>query len=300
MNDHDKIFKEIESIKENAADFIQGTFPKHLVQQLDLDSLKLEKTSYLDDTLKESFSDLVYSCTYSGKTVVTITLLFEHKSYPVRHPHLQLLRYMLRIWDAQPKKQRYLQPVIPVIFYHGRKRWTYRSFAQSFAGVDVLLERFVPHFDYLLTDLSQYDARAIRETIFKRDANRILMQLLKYVGDERLIEEHFQEIFAPGTSYFSNPEGESFLISVLVYIYHTVDLSPGSIVQRLSEISREGGQIAMTTATRLHEEGKRQGIQEERRMNAQRMLADNVPIQAIAKYTGLSIAEIEALRDEKD
>lgn len=78
MNDHDKIFKEIESIKENAADFIQGTFPKHLVQQLDLDSLKLEKTSYLDDTLKESFSDLVYSCTYSGETVVTITLLFEH------------------------------------------------------------------------------------------------------------------------------------------------------------------------------------------------------------------------------
>lgn len=76
-----------------------------------------------------------------------------------------------------------------------------------------------------------------------------------------------------------------------------------SVGQRLSEISREGSQIDMTTATRLHEEGKRQGIaegkqqgiQEEKRMNARRMLADNVPIQAIAK----TIAEIEALRDEQ-
>jgi len=41
-------------------------------------------------------------------------------------------------------------------------------------------------------------------------------------------------------------KGESFCLT---------DGTPNSVVQRLSEISHEGGQIAMTTATRLHQEG---------------------------------------------
>ena len=45
--------------------------------------------------------------------------------------------------------------------------------------------------------------------------------------------------------------------------------------------------------------GREQGMKQNSKENARRMLADNVPIQAIAKYTGLSIAEIEALRDEQ-
>ena len=47
------------------------------------------------------------------------------------------------------------------------------------------------------------------------------------------------------------------------------------------------------------EQGIEQGMKQNSKENARRMLADNVPIQAIAKYTGLSIAEIEALRDEQ-
>ena len=36
MNEHDKLFKEIESIKENAIDLIQSTFPSEIVRELDL------------------------------------------------------------------------------------------------------------------------------------------------------------------------------------------------------------------------------------------------------------------------
>ncbi len=40
-NPHDKVFREIESIKENVIDLIEGTFPEELLKRLDLDSLKL-------------------------------------------------------------------------------------------------------------------------------------------------------------------------------------------------------------------------------------------------------------------
>ena len=52
----------------------------------------------------------------------------------------------------------------------------------------------------------------------------------------------------------------------------------------------------MTTATRLHEEGKRQGILEEKRMNARKMLERGMRLDLISEVTGLSVAEIETLR----
>lgn len=45
--------------------------------------------------------------------------------------------------------------------------------------------------------------------------------------------------------------------------------------------------------------GREQGIEQASRENARRMLAKNYPIEDIAVITGLSVAEIEALRDEQ-
>jgi predicted transposase YdaD len=57
---------------------------------LDLETLKLDKTEYIDSKLRTSFSDVVYDCRYGEKGKVKISLLFEHKSKPERFPQLQL------------------------------------------------------------------------------------------------------------------------------------------------------------------------------------------------------------------
>ena len=44
-----------------------------------------------------------------------------------------------------------------------------------------------------------------------------------------------------------------------------------------------------------HAEGKAEGLIEGKRQTAQEMKADGMPVQVIAKYTGLSVAEIESL-----
>jgi hypothetical protein len=53
-------------------------------------------------------------------------VLVEHKSYPDRWTMLLLLRYMVRIWDkeiAQNKELKTLPSIVPVVFYHGTRRW---------------------------------------------------------------------------------------------------------------------------------------------------------------------------------
>jgi predicted transposase/invertase (TIGR01784 family) len=114
-NPHDVFFKEVFSDKDNAVDFIKGVFPEELKEKLDLSTLALDNNSYVDEELKETFSDIVYNCLYQGQKYIKITLLFEHKSYVPDYPHLQLLKYMLNIWMTQEKQKEELTHIVPVI-----------------------------------------------------------------------------------------------------------------------------------------------------------------------------------------
>ena len=63
---------------------------------------------------------------------------------------LQLLRYMVRIWEKEWKKKRLLSPIIPIVFYHGIEGWSYsQEFADMLEAPDVL-KRYTPHFEHLL------------------------------------------------------------------------------------------------------------------------------------------------------
>ena len=76
-NPHDKVFKEIEKVKENCRDLIESTFPKELLGKLDLDTLENDNNSYIDKTLQEYYSDIVYNCEYNGDTKIKIGILFD-------------------------------------------------------------------------------------------------------------------------------------------------------------------------------------------------------------------------------
>jgi predicted transposase/invertase (TIGR01784 family) len=116
---------------------------KNLVKHIDLDSLVLENTSFVTAGLEEYFSDLVWQAKYK-KTDIKISFLFEHKSYVVSHPHIQLLRYILEHLDTQIKANEPLTVVIPIVIYHGDKEWKVRSFSDYFEGIDEQLQIFIP------------------------------------------------------------------------------------------------------------------------------------------------------------
>jgi hypothetical protein len=69
--------------------------PAFTFRATDFESLAPEPDTFLDDTLKGSYADLLYTVRYRNREA----LLFERKSRPHRFTLLQLLRYMIRIWD---------------------------------------------------------------------------------------------------------------------------------------------------------------------------------------------------------
>lgn len=304
VNPHDIFFKEVFSDRERIVDLINGIFPDKLKSNINLTTLDLDNTSYVDEKLKESFSDLVYNCQYKNKIKIKISLLFEHKSYVPAYPHLQLLKYMTGIWDIQIKQKEKITPVIPVILYHGDQEWKQNAFASYFTGIDDVLAPYIPDNDYILIDLSSYSDEELKSKIFTKVSVEIALLIMKNIFNEEKLRRHLMDFLALGRLYFEEEKGLRFLESVIRYIYHTTEIEPQKVVEIVRNISYKGGQLAMTTAMKLIEEGRKEGIEEGRKKGIEegrkKELIKSVKDILEIKFGWDSMNIIEQLKQIKD
>lgn len=302
-NPHDKLFKEIQKVKDNSRDLIESTFPAELLQGLDLKTLENDNNSYIDSSLKEYYSDLVFNCLYKNSTEIKISILFEHKSYKPENEYVQLLQYIINIWKFAIKDKEKPPVVIPVIFYHGKEKWEIKPLHSYFTGIDEILKQFIPAFKYILTDLSKIPDEAIIKEKFKNNINKVMALLFKHMSDEDYIKNQLKAIFLLIKDYFSDKK-KDVVISFLIYIMSITEIEDSYIDDCLSTISPEGGRISMTTAMKLRQEGRQEGhqegIQEGRKEtkleDARKMLENGADVEFVIKVTGLSIQEIEQIQ----
>ena len=59
-NPHDKFFKEVFSQKKTAVNFLAHHLPSDVLEALNLETIEIRKDSFIDEELRESFSDLLY------------------------------------------------------------------------------------------------------------------------------------------------------------------------------------------------------------------------------------------------
>lgn len=118
---HDATFRQFLTHPDVTRDFMQLHLPTEFREICDLNSLKLESGSFVEDELRQYFSDVLYSLKTSGGDGY-LHVLIEHQSTPDRHIAFRLIRYavaaMQRHLEAGHKK---LPMVIPVLFYTGKR-----------------------------------------------------------------------------------------------------------------------------------------------------------------------------------
>jgi hypothetical protein len=128
---HDNLVKHAFTDIEHARGVLATALPAAIVARTDLSSLALRPGSFVDENLQGRFSDILYTARISGREAL-IYFLLEHKSEPEDLTPLQVLRYMLKIWDQHlaslPKKERgevrKLPVIVPLLLHHGRDGWT--------------------------------------------------------------------------------------------------------------------------------------------------------------------------------
>jgi predicted transposase/invertase (TIGR01784 family) len=283
-NPHDKFFKETFSRLEVAQSFIEEVFPPDLLERLNLSALKRVNDSFTDAELEEYLADIVYQTEYAGQKTL-VTLLFEHKSYVQKYPHLQLLQYILNVWKEERKQKKKLSVVIPIIIHHGEGTWKYKSMKSYFKGLHPSLDRFIPDFDYLLFTLDKIDDNQIAN--FQNLLLSVTTMLLKHSHDKNDEFMKLSSFWAEKLNRLDADKQLEFITTVFLYIENALNLTQEDLTPIFTEVSINVNDIAMTIADRIREE--------ERTNLIKGLLQNGVSIELISKYLGLSIQKIEEI-----
>ena len=103
---HDKLFRTVFSDPIEAESFLRAYLPPTETERLAWDTLTLVETSFVDEAMVESESDLLYTVQVrETEQPVHLYILFEHQSSPDRWMRFRLLKYMCRIWDESFKAE---------------------------------------------------------------------------------------------------------------------------------------------------------------------------------------------------
>ena len=131
---HDKYYRNTMSDLRIARDFFDVHLPEKIKSQVDLNTLKIEKTDFISpknfvtDEQEERRVDMLYSVDIAGKEGYFYNLC-EQQSTARRDMPLRLMRYMLEIIAYDVKKQKdkgvkeadIVYPIIiPMVMYNGR------------------------------------------------------------------------------------------------------------------------------------------------------------------------------------
>ena len=257
-NPHDLFFRETFSRPEVARDFMTEYLPAKVVAVLDLNSLELQKDSFIDPELREHFSDLLYRVQQRDGNEANVYLLLEHKSSPDVQVALQLLRDMVRHWErAQREKVKPLPPIIPVVVYHGQEKWQIsENFMGLFQGPEAL-RPYWPDFSYELQDLGRYSTADIRGGVLLRVTAMLLMGIF-----DPSLRERLPDILRVLEGLKDGKTALEYLESALRYLSAaSKEITAAEMNKALNEAFKDdGGSIMGGFVEKWIEQGKQEGI----------------------------------------
>lgn len=308
---HDGLFKFFLREPDTARDFLAVHLPADIRAQVRLDTLKLEPGSFVDQTLRELHSDVLYSVETEEGHAGYIYCLLEHQSTADRMMAWRMMRYSMAVMDAHLKKGNDTLPVVvPLLFYQG----TVRPYPYSTDWMDCFdapaLAREVYSRPWPLVDVSVMEdsdlqshrrmalLELVQRDIRRRDAASLLrdvVQLIRIAGNTReQVEAVLCYIIYNG---MTNESITPFLYELAGEIPEYKELIMGTIAQQLKE---EGIQQGL-------QQGIQQGIQQERQASLEReqktllqtawtLLDNGVSLDVVIKSTGLSRETLEQPR----
>ncbi|HGJ5866181.1 Rpn family recombination-promoting nuclease/putative transposase [Arsenophonus nasoniae] len=293
---HDAIFKQFLSEKETAQDFFDIWLPDEIKSLCDLNSLKVESSSFIDAEMKNYQSDILYSIK-TEKGSGYLYLLIEHQSTPDKLMAWRLMRYsmaaMQKHLEAGHKK---LPLVFPILFYTGEKSpYPYSTdWFDCFSGRDIAERIYTKPFK--LVDVTTLDDGEIMQ--HKRMA---LLELIQKHIRKRDISELLDSIVnLLSYNYYTDNQ----VITMFNYLIQEGNTKkPMEFITEIAKQSEKHEEALMTIAQQIEEIGIKKGLQQgmqqgkmaEKKEIARQLLKKGVEKEIIKFSTGLSDEELNQL-----
>ena len=192
---HNNYFQSVVAIREVAVELLQVALPAEQFGKLNLATLQLAPSTFIDSKLRGSLSDLTYTCEYHDGQKIRVCILLEHKrEKPTRALLLQLLRYLLGILEEDEKQRRKeFTLTIPIVFYHGTETWEPKFLRDLFAHLPEELLYYVPDFDFQVVNvqaMSDAQIEAMHHTLLLRN----ILLAMKHTRDDNFYRQNFGKV----------------------------------------------------------------------------------------------------------
>ncbi|MBB4265890.1 Rpn family recombination-promoting nuclease/putative transposase [Roseospira visakhapatnamensis] len=190
---HDALFRALLADPRDAGTVLLEQLPPEITRHLSETPPRLVDGSFVDPALRGTTSDRLYAVTLTDTRPAFLYVLLEHKSRPDPRTPLQILGYMLRIWERHvgrdTAKLACLPPILPLVLYHGRARWRVPTSVLDCLDMDDSLRPLVQDLRYTVRDLGRMPPESLSTVPHIR---AVLMALRLGTGDdaplERLVE----------------------------------------------------------------------------------------------------------------
>ena len=159
---HDSSFKLWFDHPRMVRDLLHGFLPADLAGAFDFDTLEQMSAGYVGDDLRQTRGDMLWRVRFrtgAAPEWLYLLVLLEFQSTVDRHMAARVLAYTGQTYlklireDDMPMADGKLPPVLPIVIYNGRPRWSApEEVGETIAAVGSALAPFQPRQRYLLID----------------------------------------------------------------------------------------------------------------------------------------------------
>lgn len=271
-NPHDALFKRVFSDVTHAAGEFRAVLPAELVAELDFSTLELRPGSFVDESLRERHTDLLYAVRLHEQEAF-LYLLFEHQSTVDGLMPFRLLGYMVRIWDGWLRERpdaRRLPPVVPVVLHHSESGWHGATRLVELIDLEpALLERmrpYLPDLGFLLDDLSKQTDEALYGRAMTT-LSRLVLWSLRTARGGGLSTGTFAMWGRAFRELGEAPSGREALETILRYLFEVLGEDRENVIDALlaEDVGDHVRETYVTLQHRFVEEGRKAGLKEGRK-----------------------------------
>lgn len=284
---HDAFFKQFLMHPDTARDFLDIHLPAEIRGICDLDTLRLESSHSVEESLKEQYSDVLYSVKMQG-TSGYIHVLIEHQSTADKKMAFRMMRYAIAAMHRLLKDENGPLPlVVPLLFYQEKTS----PYPLSMSWLDMFalpeLARRIYSEPFPLVDITVIPD----DDIMQHRRIALLERLVTLINAEYTTESQLNSLLSYMVQRGHTDQPQVF------YRELANRLPQEESMMTLAEWFEEQGMQKGGREGML--EGKREGLQEgkteERRNIARRMLESGMTREAVAQITTLTDDEIEQI-----
>jgi len=292
---HDSLFKRIMEKDIAAREFLDEYLPKDVRNMLDLNSIKVEKESYIEPNLTRRLSDIVYSVKTKDNKDAFVYVITEHQSKADPLMAFRLWKYILLLAERHIEKKEKIPLIFPIVVYAGTAKYTASRNLWNLFEYPELAKKYLTE-DHALVDLQEMSD----DEIAKKKHIALWQYIMKHVKMRdmlKLWESLFKKF--PDSVIMDKEHGYFYISNLLWYIDGKLSEEKRNelsslIIEHLPKDDGEG--LMRTIADSYRDEGivigEARGEARGKAEVAKSLLSENIDPDVISSATGLPVDQI--------